>query len=223
MARAETAEVRGPSRPHDEAERASPPAVRRGLGALETTDPNKLGMLLFLGGEVVFFGLLILAYVYYRGRWVGGNAGPTAKEVLDIGPTTIFTVCLLASSATIWLSERSLARGSHNGMRLWLFVTVALGAIFLVGQSLEYKNLFDEGITIGSGLFGTTFFTLTGFHGFHVFMGLVALTILLGLALRGDFRGPHSSALETTSLYWHFVDLVWIVVFSVIYLWTLAT
>ncbi len=103
MARAETAEAMGPSRTHDEAESASPPAVRRGLGSLEAMDPHKLAMLLFLGGEVVFFGLLILAYVYYRGRWVGGNAGPTAREVLDIGPTTIFTVCLLSSSATIWL------------------------------------------------------------------------------------------------------------------------
>ena len=222
MARAETAEARGPTRTHDEAESASPPTVRRGLGALETMDPHKLAMLLFLRGEVVFFGLLILAYVHYRGQWVGGNAGPTA-EVLDIGLTTIFTVCLLASSVTIWFSERSLARGSHAGMRLWLFITVALGAIFLVGQTFEYITLFGEGITISSGLFGTTFFTLTGFHGFHVFVGLVALAIILGLALRGDFQGPHSAALETTSLYWHFVDIVWIVVFSVIYLWTLAT
>ncbi len=221
MARAETAEATHPTRAHDEAQSASPPAVRRGLGALETMDPHKLGMFLFLGGEVVFFGLLILAYVYYRGQWdeVGG---PTAA-VLDVPLTALFTTLLLASSLTIWLAERSLARGDRRMMQGWLFVTVALGAAFLAGQGFEWAELFAEGITISSGLFGTTFFTLTGFHGFHVFMGLVALAIILGLALRGDFQGPHSAALETTSLYWHFVDIVWIVVFSVIYLWTLAT
>lgn len=195
-----------------------PIAQRRGID-LERADPNKVGMLLFLGGEVVFFGCLIVAFAYYRGQWVS-TGGPTAA-VLDIPLTAIFTVLLLSSSLTIWLSERGLRAGNLGQARLWLFATVALGLAFLVGQGYEWTSLFDEGITIRSGLFGTTFFTLTGFHGFHVLMGLVALIILASFLAAGRIRGPHSSALETVSLYWHFVDIVWIVVFSVIYLWQL--
>lgn len=188
---------------------------------VERMDPRVLGMLLFLGGEVVFFGCLVVAYVYYRFQWER-TGGPT-DAVLDagFGRTAFFTILLLASSATVWLAERGLKRGSQGALRLWLGATVALGAVFLIGQGLEYAQLFGEGITIRSGLFGTTFFTLTGFHGLHVFMGLVALAILLGVALAGWLRGPHSAALEALSYYWHFVDLVWIVVFSTVYLWAL--
>jgi heme/copper-type cytochrome/quinol oxidase subunit 3 len=185
----------------------------------EALDPNKVGMLLFLGGEVVFFGCLIVAFIYYRPQWVP-TGGPTAA-VLDIPLTAVFTVLLLSSSLTIWLAERSLRAGSPGLMRAWLGLTILLGAGFLVGQGFEWSKLFGEDITIRSGLFGTTFFTLTGFHGFHVLMGLLALAVLFILALRGAFEGPHSSALETVSLYWHFVDLVWIVVFSVVYIWKL--
>ena len=181
-----------------------------------TLDPNKVGMLLFLAGEVVFFGCLIVAFAYYRPQW-DPTDGPTAA-VLDFPPTAFFTILLLSSSLTIWLAERSLRGGSHGMMRVWLGITIALGAAFLVGQGFEWGALFDEGITIRSGLFGTTFFTLTGFHGFHVLIGLVGLAIIFALALRGWFRGPHSSALETMSLYWHFVDIVWIVIFTLVYL-----
>jgi heme/copper-type cytochrome/quinol oxidase subunit 3 len=174
-------------------------------------------MLLFLGGEVVFFGCLIMAFAFYRGQWVA-TGGPTAA-VLDFPPTAFFTALLLSSSLTIWLAERSLRAGKPGQMRAWLGLTVLLGAAFLIGQGFEWSKLFGEDITIRSGLFGTTFFTLTGFHGFHVLMGLIALAVLFILALRGWFEGPHSSGLETISLYWHFVDLVWIVVFSVVYLW----
>jgi heme/copper-type cytochrome/quinol oxidase subunit 3 len=186
----------------------------------ETLDPHKVGLALFLAGEVIFFGCLILAYAYYRLQW-DDTGGPTAA-VLDIPLAAFFTALLLASSGTVWLAERSLRAGNPGGMRLWLAVTVALGAAFLIGQGFEWASLIDEGITVRNGLFGTTFFTLTGFHGFHVLLGLVALAVLLGLALRGWLRGPHSSALETVSIYWHFVDVVWIVVFSVIYVWELV-
>ena len=98
------------------------------------------------------------------------------------------------------------------------FVTILLGAIFLFGQGMEWSALIKKNVTISSGLFGTTFFTLTGFHGFHVFVGLIMLSVLLGLALAGDFRNQQSSAVETVSLYWHFVDAVWIVIFSIVYL-----
>lgn len=188
---------------------------------LAAVDPNKLGMLIFLSGEVVFFGLLILAYAYYRGQWAA-TGGPT-DTVLDIPLTAVFTVLLLSSSVTIWFAERSLRAGSPRLTAFWLLVTVALGAAFLIGQGYEWTTLFEEGINIRSGLFGTTFFTLTGFHGLHVLLGLVALTILFGLTLAGWFPGPHSSALETTAYYWHFVDLVWITVFSVVYIQALLS
>lgn len=194
--------------------------ARPGRADLDHLDANKVGMLIFLIGEVVFFGSFIFSYGYYRGKQ--GLTGPTAGEVLDIPLTALFTVLLLSSSATIWLAERSHRAGNRSGVRLWLAATIALGAAFLAGQAFEWNKLFDEGVNIRSGLFGTTFFTLTGFHGFHVFGGLIMLSLLLWSSLRGWLRAHHSSALETISLYWHFVDLVWIAVFSVIYLWELV-
>ncbi len=194
---------------------------KRRVSRLEAADPNLIGMVLFLAGEVIFFGLLILAYLYYRGQWAA-TGGPT-DDVLDVPLTALFTALLLASSVTYWLAERSLARGRRRGGWGWLLVTLLLGVAFLIGQAVEWMTLFAEGITIGSGLFGTTFFTLTGFHGFHVLMGLVAIGVLFVQAAAGAFRGPHSSALATTALYWHFVDGVWVVVFSVVYLWALLS
>jgi heme/copper-type cytochrome/quinol oxidase subunit 3 len=104
-------------------------------------------------------------------------------------------------------------------LKVWILATIILGATFIYGQGLEWKGLIDKNITISRNVFGTTFFTLTGFHGFHVCAGLIMLTLLLGLSLAGDFKGPKSDAVECISIYWHFVDGVWIVVFSVIYLW----
>ncbi len=181
----------------------------------QSADPNKVGMLVFLGSEAIFFALLIIAYVFYRGRFA--PTGPT-PAVLNVTLASVLAVLLLSSSVTIWLAERSLRRGDRRGMCLWLLITLALGSVFLIGQGVEFAQLFAEGIGISTGLFGTTFFTVTGFHGLHVFAGLVALAIILALA-RG-MEGTHSSALETASLYWHFVDVVWVVVFSVIYVWS---
>ena len=179
-------------------------------------EKNRMGMLLFLASEAVFFTVLILAYVYYRGP---GVEGPVAEDVLDPVFTGIFTVFLLASSGTLWLAERNIARQRELRARLWLLATVHLGAIFLVGQGWEYFNLFRENVTIDRNLFGSTFFTLTGFHGFHVFAGLVALAILTGMSAAGHFKGPHSVAVETVGLYWHFVDVVWIIIFVLLYVW----
>ena len=179
-------------------------------------EKNRMGMLLFLASELAFFGTLIMAYIYYNG---GPIEGPTAATSLRPGLAGLFTVALLLSSGTLWLAERSIARRNQTGLRLWLLATVVLGAIFLVGQVWEYLQLIREEVTIDRNLFGTTFFTLTGFHGFHVFSGVVALAVLLGLAFRGVFRGPHSVAVETIGLYWHFVDVVWIVIFLLIYVW----
>jgi heme/copper-type cytochrome/quinol oxidase subunit 3 len=185
-------------------------------------DKNLIGMAFFIASEAVFFGLLIFAFLYYRGDFFSQSSGtPPNGRVLNPAKTAIFTVALIASSGTLWLAERALRRGSQTLMRLMLLATVVLGAIFLIGQGMEYYRLIhEENVTISRDLFGTTFFTLTGFHGFHVFMGLVALTILFGLALAGWFQERHSVALTAVSWYWHFVDVVWIVIFSIVYLWT---
>lgn len=176
-------------------------------------EKNKLGVILFIISEANFFLMLILAYVYYH-----RESFAIADRFLDPGKTGINTIILLSSSVAVWLAERSFRKENERGFHSWLLVTIFLGVIFLFGQGIEWSGLIDKGITISAGLFGTTFFTLTGFHGFHVFVGLVMLTILFGMAVSGNIKGGHSRAVESISLYWHFVDLVWIVVFSVVYL-----
>jgi heme/copper-type cytochrome/quinol oxidase subunit 3 len=181
------------------------------------TEKNKLGMILFISSETIFFTLLILAYLYFQ-RAAAGNGGPTAAGSLDPLTTGLVSLFLFASSFTIWRAGKSLAHQQRGRLQLWLLATLGLGVLFLVGQGLEWQRLLTNSTTISSNLFGTTFFTLTGFHGFHVLVGLVALAILLSLARLGDFKAPPSPAVETISLYWHFVDVVWVVIFSVVYL-----
>ncbi len=174
---------------------------------------NRLGVAVFLLSEVAFFIFLILAYVYLHNRV---TQGPTPAQALDPASAAIYTIFLLASSLTVWLAGRSLRR--HRTLAwFWLAATVVLGLIFLIGQGREWRRLYKEHIYVSTNVFGTSFFTLTGFHGLHVLMGLIALTILLGLVGAGRIRGPNSAALESVSIYWHFVDVVWIVIFTVIY------
>lgn len=170
----------------------------------------------FVASESIFFLMLILAYVNFYGTVTDG---PTAANSLDPVRTGIFSVFLLASSFTVWLAGKSLAAKNHSMLKIWLLVTIILGALFIYGQATEWFGLFAQNITISRNVFGTTFFTLTGFHGFHVCVGLIMLMIILGLAMFGDFKGPKSDGVECVSIYWHFVDGVWIVVYSVIYLW----
>jgi heme/copper-type cytochrome/quinol oxidase subunit 3 len=118
----------------------------------------------------------------------------------------------------LWLSERGYRRKNRGGMLFWLIVTIVLGGVFLAGQASEYLELFHRGVTVSTNLFASSFFTLTGFHGLHVFIGLIGLAIVLWLSRKGDAEAFRAPALETLGLYWHFVDGVWIVVFSVIYL-----
>ena len=177
---------------------------------------NKMLVSFFIVSESIFFLMLILTYVNFH-RSV--TEGPTAANSLNPIKTGIFSLFLLASSLTIWFAGISLKRRNHSMLCIWLLLTILLGVTFLFGQGLEWVGLIKQDITISRNVFGTTFFTLTGFHGFHVTVGLIMLLILLGLAISGDFKGPESAAVESVSLYWHFVDGVWIVVFSVIYLW----
>ncbi len=190
-------------------------------------DRAKVGVAAFVISEAGFFLVLILAYVFYT---LHAGEGPTAASSLDAKKTGIYTVCLLASSFTLHRAEKALRAGSSPGFRGWLAATIALGSVFMVGQALEYLELFSRGMSVSTNLFATSFFTLTGFHGLHVTLGLVALAIVLGLAQAGDFRRrkgsdkhgggrpPGTSAIESIALYWHFVDVVWIVVFGVVYL-----
>jgi heme/copper-type cytochrome/quinol oxidase subunit 3 len=177
---------------------------------------NKLGMILFLLSEVVFFLLLILAYAFYH---TSGGLGTTAANTLNVVTSAVFSVALLSSSVTLWQAALCLKTGGRLRARLWLAATVVLGMIFLVGQGTEYAHLLREHITISRNLFGTTFFTLTGFHGLHVAAGLALLLILLGLSVLGNSKEPDPQLVETISLYWHFVDGVWVVIFAVVYLW----
>jgi len=177
---------------------------------------NKMLVGFFVASESIFFVMLILAYVNFHGTVTDG---PTAVNSLNPVRTGVFSVFLLASSFSMWLAGRSLGAKNHFMMKIWILVTILLGVLFIYGQATEWFGLFAQNITISRNVFGTTFFTLTGFHGFHVCVGLLMLSILLVLAMFGDFKGPKSDGVECVSIYWHFVDGVWIVVYSVIYLW----
>jgi cytochrome c oxidase subunit 1/cytochrome c oxidase subunit I+III len=178
-------------------------------------EKNRVGMAVFLISEGVFFLLLMLAYLYFNGYPMNG---PTPASTLNPQRTGIYTLCLLASSFTIWLAGKKLEAKNHGAFRWLLGLTVLLGTVFVIGQIREYLRIFDAGVLVNSNLFATTFFTLTGFHGLHVCVGLIALLILLGLALAGDFKLGRIAAVRSIGLYWHFVDAVWVAVFSVIYL-----
>ncbi|MFL5731703.1 MAG: heme-copper oxidase subunit III [Chloroflexia bacterium] len=183
-------------------------------------DKNRLAMLLFIASEATFFAVLIAAYIYFHAVT---TPGPNAKNSLHPATAGIFTLFLLSSSVTVWLAGRSVERDNRRGATIWLIATVVLGGVFLVGQGREYISLIADNVTVASNVFGSTFFTLTGFHGLHVFLGLVALAILALIAFQGDFRGGRATPIEVVSIYWHFVDAVWIVIFSMIYLWPLFT
>ena len=167
-----------------------------------------LGVAVFIASESVFFLAIVLAYLAYR------DAGlATAKANLDVVRTAVFSVALFSSSATMAIAAR-------RSSRAWLVATIVLGAVFLLGQGSEYARLLASGIGPGRELFGTTFFTLTGLHGLHVLGGLVALVALLAVHSRRA-SAVRPVAFEAVGLYWHFVDAVWVVVFSVVYLGTL--
>jgi heme/copper-type cytochrome/quinol oxidase subunit 3 len=186
---------------------ASRTAIVRRPPAL-LTDHVLLGMALFIGSESVFFLSVVAAFIANR------DAGlADARQHLELVRTAIFSIALFASSGTM-------AVASSRQSRTWLVATFALGAIFLSGQGSEYARLLGTGIGPSSALFGTTFFTLTGLHALHVLVGLVALAALAAATVRRNAAVAHV-AWESVSLYWHFVDAVWVVVFSVVYLGTL--
>jgi len=174
----------------------------------------KLSMAVFLASEFVFFAFLIAAYVYFYGAVV---QGPRASNSLNPPRTLVFTMCLVASSATMWMAERRLRNADRREFRIWLGLTIFLGAVFVFGQATEYAGLIAKTITPARNLFGATFFTLTGFHGLHVLAGLISLSALLGLTFRKNFGAKEISGAGAIAMYWHFVDAVWVVIFCLVY------
>jgi cytochrome c oxidase subunit 3 len=174
-----------------------------------------VGMLLFIASEVMFFGGLFAAYFNARAGFVGEWGPPHPAEPLEILPIALpLTIILLTSSFTMQLGVWAIRRGDQGRMRAWTAVTLLLGLTFVGGQLYDYSIL---GFGISDGVFGTVFYTLTGFHGAHVFGGTVGLTILLARATQGQFSARNHVAVEAISIYWHFVDVVWIALFTTLY------
>jgi len=167
-----------------------------------------------IAAEASIFTIFVVAYLFYLGK---SPSGPQPAAVLHV--PVFLTVCLLSSSLTIHMAVRQLRQARIRAFVWWWLLTTTLGAIFLAGTAREWRHLiYDEGLTLQTNLFGTTYYSLVGLHAFHVVVGLVFLTVVLVFALRGQVRQEHSERTEVLSMYWHFVDSVWVVVFTVVYI-----
>ena len=173
-----------------------------------------VGMFCLIAAESAIFIIFVVAYLFYIGKSV---SGPMPRDVLEL---PIFaTICLLSSSVTIHLALSALSREQPGAFRLWWFVTLALGAIFLIETGIEWRHLiYDKGLTIRTNLFGTTYYSLVGLHASHVTVGLVLLLTVLIFSSLGKVNTEHKERLDVLSYYWHFVDAVWVVVFLVVYI-----
>lgn len=189
----------------------SPPQIPAG----RSLSPAEWGMAAFLLSEVAFFSTLIATYVAFMGQ---DRVGPTPAEALSLRLVIGTTICLLSSSVVIHAAQRALARGNQNAFCLMLSLTIALGIAFLAGTAVEWRDLiFEKHLTISRNLFGTTYYTLVGFHALHVTGGVTAMLVLLALALRREVTQANTTGAELVGWYWHFVDAVWVVVFLVVY------
>jgi cytochrome c oxidase subunit 3 len=190
--------------------------------SLEPNAPNRVwvlpsrgmvGMTCLILAEIAIFVIFVVAYIFYIGKSL---TGPTPKEVLRLPIFT--TICLLSSSLTVHVAVSALRQNKRHLCSLWLAATVLLGGIFLAGTAREwYELIYKDGLTIKTNLFGTTFYSLVGLHATHVIVGLILLFLALLFSVRGEMNERHSEKLEVLSLYWHFVDGVWVVVFLVVY------
>ena len=175
---------------------------------------GRVAMFSLIAAEAAIFTIFVEAYLFYIGKSL---TGPLPKDVLSV--PIFYTICLLASSLTIHLAAKSLRQGSVLRFGILWLATIALGAAFLYGTATEWHRLiYREGLTISTNLFGTTYYSLVGLHGFHAVVGLVALSMVMVFTLLGSVRPEHAERVDVLSLYWHFVDTVWIVVFTVVYL-----
>lgn len=174
------------------------------------------GMLAFLASEVALFSTLIVTYLTLIG---GDTAGPTPREALSLPLVIVNTFCLLASSATIHKAEGYLRLGQPGRFQAWWAATIGLGIVFLLGTAYEWRELIVEHqLTISRNLFGSAYYTLVGFHGLHVSCGVLTMIVLWILVSRRHVHAQNSIAIELASWYWHFVDVVWVVVFLVVYI-----
>lgn len=204
------------------------PAVTTGAGTRAPTElaghagsssgvtHSKLAFWLFISSDCLFFGAFIAAYLLYRGR--SNQVGPSPKELFDIPFTSATSFILLMSSLTMVLALAAIQRGDHRRVRIWLLATCLLGATFVGGQVFEFTEFTREGLKVDTSLFGSTFYILTGFHGLHVLIGIIWLFSLWGMSTQGRLGRDKSESVEIAGLYWHFVDVVWIILFTIIYL-----
>ncbi len=188
-------------------------SLTRTQSAWALPDRGKVGMAFLIIAESAIFIIFVVAYLFYAGKSL---TGPTPREVLE--PPIFYSICLLSSSLTIHFATRLLQRERRGAFLGLLSLTILLGALFLYGTGREwYRLIYEHGLTISTSLFGTTYYSLVGLHAFHVTAGLLMLSIVLLFGLAGRVGGEHSVRLDVLSLYWHFVDAVWIVVFTVVY------
>jgi cytochrome c oxidase subunit III len=181
-----------------------------------TLSAGQWGVVSFLVSEVALFSTLIVTYVFYLGKDV---VGPTPAEALTLPLVLFTTACLLASSGTIHVAEKRLERGNQGGFIRWWVATIVLGVVFLLGTAYEWYGLINRyHLTISRNLFGTTYYTLVGLHALHVTGGVIVMLIVLALALRRQVTTANRAGVGMVSWYWHFVDGVWVVVFTVVYL-----
>ena len=174
---------------------------------------GKVGMTCLIFAESAIFTIFVVAYLFYVGKSL---TGPTPREVLET--PIFFTICLLSSSLTIHLAGKFLERGRRGPFLLLWLLTIVLGTLFLYGTGKEWHRLiYEQGLTISTNLFGTTYYSLVGLHAFHVTAGLVMLSVVLLFGLAGRVAPEQSARVDVLSLYWHFVDAVWVVVFTVVY------
>jgi cytochrome c oxidase subunit III len=175
---------------------------------------GKIAMFGLITGESAIFTIFVVAYLFYIGRSL---SGPTPREVLEV--PILGTICLLSSSFTIWRAERAIARNQVNPFALWLGSTICLGLIFLGGTAIEWhKLIYHDGLTISTNLFGTTYYSLVGLHALHVIIGLLMLSIVFLFTVTRHVSEQHAQRIAVLSMYWHFVDAVWAVVFTVVYI-----
>lgn len=175
---------------------------------------GRVAMFCLIIAESAVFTIFVVAWLYYLGRDI---SGPTPKQVLEL--PILGTVCLLSSSFFIWLAERAIEHGRMRDFNLWWGITITLGSVFLVTSGMEwYKLIVHDHLTISTNLFGTTFYSLVGLHLTHVVVGLLMLLTVMIFGLTGHLGPQHAERVQTLSLYWHFVDAIWVVVFTVVYI-----
>jgi len=177
---------------------------------------EKVGMWAFLGSECLLFGALISTYILYKGQSPPGTVTP--EDVFDIPYTSVSSFVLLMSSLTMVLALSAIQQGDQRRLRIWLLTTALLGGSFVAGQAYEFTVFVREGLNLRTNLFGSSFYVLTGFHGAHVTIGVLMLLSLWSLSMKGRLPTSRAETVELVGLYWHFVDIVWIVIFTLVYL-----